>query len=604
MFKRELLIGYLIITTLGCASSQKFSESTYYDSAFNDRNRAPASMNPPSNVDKIDSVHLKTQGDYHFAVAEALSFEGKHQKAIEELKQVLVYDPDSYIVPMKISGEYIKLGMLSEAIEHAEDSVNKNKNFADSRILLGGLYSTLRIFEKAKTEYETALKLNPDHTEVPIYLGAVYSELKMYDKAVAAFESLLKNEDFNQTHLVHYYVGRVRFEQGGKKYFKAAMQAFERSLKIKPEHVDTVLSLAATRFKIGERDQAIKTLQTYQTEQGPSTRVAEQLVELYIEDEKYDKAYDQLVILEKAPNEDMLNVKVRMALISIEQKKYEKASAKLNEVLQLVPESDKIRFYLAAVYEEMGKSEESVAEYLKIPASSQYYSDSVVHATYLLKQKKDYDKALSVAEQAYKEKSDSAQFIAIYSSLLDETGQSSRAVKILSAAVEKFPENVQLRFFLGAVHDRVGNRKESLSNMRKVIELDPNHVQGLNYLAFTLAEIGEELEAAEIFVKRALAMEPNDGFILDTFGWVKFKQGDYRAAIKILEKAYTHQPTESIIAEHLGDVYYKQQLVEKAKSMYKRAYDLESNENKLREIKSKISAIENQIFDRAPAAAP
>jgi tetratricopeptide (TPR) repeat protein len=300
----------------------------------------------------------------------------------------------------------------------------------------------------------------------------------------------------------------------------------------------------------------------------------------------------------------MLNVKVRMALISIEQKKYEKASAKLNEVLQLVPESDKIRFYLAAVYEEMGKSEESVAEYLKIPASSQYYSDSVVHATYLLKQKKDYDKALSVAEQAYKEKSDSAQFIAIYSSLLDETGQSSRAVKILSAAVEKFPENVQLRFFLGAVHDRVGNRKESLSNMRKVIELDPNHVQGLNYLAFTLAEIGEELEAAEIFVKRALAMEPNDGFILDTFGWVKFKQGDYRAAIKILEKAYTHQPTESIIAEHLGDVYYKQQLVEKAKSMYKRAYDLESNENKLREIKSKISAIENQIFDRAPAAAP
>ncbi len=604
MFKRELLIGYLIITTLGCASSEKFSESTYYDSAFNDRNRAPASMNPPSNVDKIDSVHLKTQGDYHFAVAEALSFEGKHQKAIEELKQVLVYDPDSYIVPMKISGEYIKLGMLSEAIEYAEDSVNKNKNFADSRILLGGLYSTLRIFEKAKTEYETALKLNSDHTEVPIYLGAVYSELKMYDKAVAAFESLLKNEDFNQTHLVHYYVGRVRFEQGGKKYFKAAMQAFERSLKIKPEHVDTVLSLAATRFKIGERDQAIKTLQTYQTEQGPSTRVAEQLVELYIEDEKYDKAYDQLVILEKAPNEDMLNVKVRMALISIEQKKYEKASAKLNEVLQLVPESDKIRFYLAAVYEEMGKPDESVAEYLKIPASSQYYSDSVVHATYLLKQKKDYDKALSVAEQAYKEKSDSAQFIAIYSSLLDETGQSSRAVKILSSAVEKFPENVQLRFFLGAVHDRVGNRKESLTNMRKVIELDPNHVQGLNYLAFTLAEIGEELEAAEIFVKRALAMEPNDGFILDTFGWVKFKQGEYREAIKILEKAHTHQPKESIIAEHLGDVYYKQQLVEKAKSMYKRAYDLESNENKLKEIKSKISAIENQIFDRAPAAAP
>jgi tetratricopeptide (TPR) repeat protein len=606
MFKSKLLIVWIGLFGVGCATTEyrSASESTYYDAAFNDRNRAPASMQPPSSVDHIDEVHFKTQADFHFSVAEALSYEGKHQRAIEELKKVLIYDPSSYIVPMKIAGEYIKLGMLSEAIEHAEASVERNTKFADSRVLLGGLYSTLRLFEKARIEYEVARKIEPDHTEVPIYLGAVYSELKLYDKAVVSFESLLKNDEFKQQHLAHYYSGRVRFEQGGKKFLKAAKEAFERSLKIKPDHIDSALSLAATFVRLGNQDLAKKTLQTFQTEQGPSTRVAEQLVEFFIEEAQYELAYEQLTLLEKSNPEDALNVKVRMALISIEQKKFDQAITKLKEVLSLVPESDKIRFYLAAVYEELGKGDQAVEEYLKIPAMSQFYPDSVAHATYLLKQKKDLQSALKVAESAYESRKDYPQFVAIYSSLLDETGQSSLAVKILSTAVEKHPENVQLRFFLGAIEDRIGNRKDSLASMRRVVELDPNHVQGLNYLAFTLAEMGEELEAAEIFVKRALSIEPHDGFILDTLGWVKFKQGEYAEAIKILEKAFHIQPKESIIAEHLGDVYFKQQLVEQAKVMYKKAYDLEENEQKLKEIKNKISVIENQIFNRVPASSP
>jgi tetratricopeptide (TPR) repeat protein len=606
MFKSSLLIVLTVLVHLGCASTSHQSNDgkPYYDAAFNDRNRAPASMQPPPNAEKIDEVHLKTQGDFHFSVAEALSFEGKHQRAIEELKQVLIYDPNSYIVPMKIAGEYIKLGMLSEAIEHAESSVEKNPQFADSRILLGGLYSTLRLFEKAKMEYETAKKIDPDHTEVPIYLGAVYSELKFYDKAVASFESLLKNDDFKQLHLASYYSGRVRFEQGGTKNLKAAKDAFERSLKIKPDHIDSVLSLSATLVRLGNQEVAKRRLQAFQIEQGPSTRVAEQLVEFFIEEAQYDLAYEQLSILEKSNPEDSLNVKVRMALISIEQKNFEKAIIKLREVLSLVPESDKIRFYLAAVFEELGKNDEAIDEYLKIPSASQFYPDSVAHATFLLKQKKDLAGALKVAKSAYVSRPDFPQFVAIYSTLLDETGQSSSAVKILSEALEKVPENVQLRFFLGAIEDRIGNKKESLANMRKVVELDPNHVQGLNYLAFSLAEMGQELEAAEIFVKRALSIEPHDGFILDTLGWVKFKQGQYAEALKILEKAFHMQPKESIIAEHLGDVYFKQQLVDQAKVMYRKAYDLEENEQKLKEIKNKISVIENQIFNRVPAAAP
>lgn len=578
--------------------------AVYHEASYNDKNRAPASLSPKvlssEGAEILDPVYVRTQADYHYAMGEAYSLDGKAEKAVESFKMVKVYDPTSALIPQRLAAEYVKLGMLTEALELAEESVQKDDKLVSAKLLLGGLYSSFKQYNKAIQQYEKILKIEPDNTEAPLYLGAVFAEQKQYEKSIKYFESLAKNEDFKSQHMAYYYIGRVRMDQNSKASLKAAEAAFKKAIELKPSHADVALSLANLYLKLNQEDKAIELLKKFQIEQGPNSRVAETLAQLFMEKEDYDSAYSQLEILESS--DEGLNIKVKMALILIEQKKYKPAVKKLEEILAQVPESDKILFYLAAVYEEINNYDKAIDYFTKIPSTSQFYGEAVVHATYLLKSQKRIDEALSIAKSAYEQRKDNPQIYTVYASMLDESKDYKTASEILSEGIKNYPDHVQMKFFMGTIHDRLGNKEQVIYYMREVLSLDPDHIQGLNYLAYTFADENKNLDEAEQLARKALSLDPKDGYILDTLGWVLFKKGQVQDSIKILEAAHKVQPNESIIAEHLGDAYYKQQLIDKAKIMYKKAAENETDHKKIKDIRAKIFALEKQDTNRSPAS--
>lgn len=613
--KFSLVLFFMVFTVMmaSCVSSPITAISAdhhvFYDSAMNDHNRAPASMAPPrmvvDGVDHLDPVYMRTQADYYFSMGEAQSLDGNHQKAVESFKLVLVYDADSAQVNLRLAAEYVKMGMVTEALDYAEKSVRLKPQFIDGRLLLGGLFSTLKVYGKAIAQYEEVLKLEPDNTEAPMYIGAVYAEQKQFDKAIKYFEKLGKNPDYATPHLAWYYVGRIRTEQVGKNNLKLAEVAYKKALELKPDHVETVLALGQLLTRMDQEDKTIVLYKNFQREHGPAPRLAEILAQSYLEQEKYNEAYEQFEILERY-SDDGLNAKVKMALVLIEQKKYPLAIEKLSEVLKQVPDSDKIRFYLAAIYEEIKKPLEAIENFAKIPNESQYFGEAIVHATYLMKQNNQSSEALALVTKALEKRADIPQFYAVQASLFDEKGDYKKAAQILEKGSQKFPENVQIRFFLGTISDRLGEKEKVVSHMNKVIEMDPNHVQGLNYLAFTYAESNKNLDEAEKLVRRALIIEPNDGYVMDTLGWILYKKGKFQDSVRVLEAAYKNQPNESVIAEHLGDAYNKNQLSEKARKMYQRAAESETDESKINQIRQKITSLEGQELksSRNPASNP
>ena len=608
-YTRTAIIAPLLISLTGCATftSNESGTAPYYEASFNDHNRAPASLAPQPISTKdgqatLDPLYMRTQADYYFSMGEAYALEGNSSKAIESFKMTLIYDANSPAVNMRLAAEYLKQGMISESLAQAEEAVNKDSKNIDARLLLGGLYSSMKLYPKAMDQYQTVIKLQPNNTEAPLYIGALYSEQKQSDKAVKYFESLLKNPEYSTPYLARYYIGRVRMEQPEAKYQKAAEESFKKAMKLKPDFADSVLSLGTMYTKQKNEAKALTLYRTYQKENAPSPKIAEVLAQTYIEQGKYELAYEQLEVLEQYSDEP-LNIKMKMALILIEQKRYEVAVDKLEQILKDAPESDKIRFYLAAVYEETRQNEKAVREFKKIPATSTYYGESTVHAAYLLKGLGRLDEALELVSKGLAERKDQPQIYAMYASLLDEKTDYKGAAKILSQGLEKFPENAQLRFYYGTINDRMGNKEVVVSEMKKVLELDPNHVQGMNYLAFTWAEMGQNLPDAEKLARRAMELEPKDGYVLDTLGWILYKQSKFAESVKFLEAAHKYQATVSVIAEHLGDAYYKQSMVDKAKKMYRKAADLETDKNKVQEIRAKITAIEKQELNpRLPAS--
>src|SRR5690606_20466948 len=111
--------------------------------------------------------------------------------------------------------EYVKLGLLTEAIENAEKATQVDANFVDARLWLGGLYSSLKIYPSAIAQYEQVLKIEPGNLEAPLYLGAVWAERGEFEKAISFFDKLLRSPQYTTPHLAHYYVGRVYMEQKG-----------------------------------------------------------------------------------------------------------------------------------------------------------------------------------------------------------------------------------------------------------------------------------------------------------------------------------------------------------------------------------------------------
>lgn len=576
-------------------------QAAYKNSALTNLNPAPETLSPPdmqnSENPTIDSVYLQAQSDYHFTLGESLSLEGNSEKAIEEFKLTLIYDPNSVAVRLRLSMEYVRQGLLSEAIEQAELGVKMDPKSVDGRLLLGGLYSSLKMYEVALQQYQAILEFEPNHEDARIYIGAILAEKKEYDQAVKIFTGLAKISSKATKYQAYYYIGRIRAEQGGEQNYQRAEKAFAQALNLNPRDAETVLALAKL-YEVREKNkQLLSLLESFHERFGPHPRVAQQLSNIYLEKEKYQAAIKQLEYLEGFEPEN-LNLKFRLGLLFVEIKEYESAAEKFEKLLTLQPDSDRTRFYLGAVYEELKRYNEAVVHFQKIPAGSSFFVDATIHSAYLTKLQGKFDQSVKIMEKAISQRDDVPQFYAFYASLLDDKRDYTRAAKMLTSAVSKFPKNTQLLFFLGSMHDRLNNTSETIANMKKVLAVDPNHVQALNYLAYTYAEHNQNLDEAEMLARKALTFQPKDGYILDTLGWILFKQDRVKEAIPMLEAAYREKSTESIIAEHLGDAYYKYELVDKARKMYLKAVDSETDERKIQEIRDKIVSIDQQLQNR------
>jgi Flp pilus assembly protein TadD len=131
--------------------------------------------------------------------------------------------------------------------------------------------------------------------------------------------------------------------------------------------------------------------------------------------------------------------------------------------------------------------------------------------------------------------------------------------------------------------------------MKKAIELNPQNAAALNYLGYTWAEMGVQLEEAENLIMRALKIEPNDGFYVDSLGWVYYQKGDYPRAVEQLERAVEITVDDPAIIEHLADAYDKVGKTDRALARYREALKNSKENDQIKRIQEKIQRLEKKI---------
>jgi tetratricopeptide (TPR) repeat protein len=120
-------------------------------------------------------------------------------------------------------------------------------------------------------------------------------------------------------------------------------------------------------------------------------------------------------------------------------------------------------------------------------------------------------------------------------------------------------------------------------DIREILKTEPDNAHALNALGFTLADQTDRYAEAYSYLKRAIEIMPDDAAIIDSFGWVNYRLGNYEEAIRLLRSALS-QSDDSEISAHLGEVLWVSGAQEEAKNIWQRALKKAPDDPLLQEI--------------------
>ena len=132
-----------------------------------------------------------------------------------------------------------------------------------------------------------------------------------------------------------------------------------------------------------------------------------------------------------------------------------------------------------------------------------------------------------------------------------------KSLKIYEKLINQFPDNERLIFLYASNLDKVNKWKQAKNLFLELLKKNPNDTYTLNYISYKLALRDEDLDYALNLIKKALTLDPENGYFLDTIGWVEFKRKNYEKSVFYLEKASTLLPNSDEVLDHLGDCYLK-----------------------------------------------
>jgi len=136
-----------------------------------------------------------------------------------------------------------------------------------------------------------------------------------------------------------------------------------------------------------------------------------------------------------------------------------------------------------------------------------------------------------------------------------DAGDVDRGLKVLDWGVLQYPDSVDMHYALAATYEQAGRIADALRELSALVKARPDDPTALNALGYTLADHDKHLSQARALIERAHAAAPKNAAILDSMGWVRFRQGKTDQALPYLAEAYADDRSGDIAA-HLGEVQW------------------------------------------------
>ncbi len=241
----------------------------------------------------------------------------------------------------------------------------------------------------------------------------------------------------------------------------------------------------------------------------------------------------------------------------------------------LDPAKDETKILMARMMVRSKHTKEAIDFYKSIQPGSDAYLEAQRSAAELLEEDGDIDGSIAFLEKAYQSDKDVNALIQI-GDVYRRAEKHLDAIKAYDRAEEALGGKVgsdfwHLLYARGMSYERSGNLTKAESDLEGALKFQPNHPYLLNYLGYSWADQGKKLDKALELIAKAAKLKPDDGYIVDSLGWVYYKMGQYNEAAAELEKAVEMVPYDPTINDHLGDAYWRVGRKNEARFQWQRA---------------------------------
>jgi tetratricopeptide (TPR) repeat protein len=260
--------------------------------------------------------------------------------------------------------------------------------------------------------------------------------------------------------------------------------------------------------------------------------------------------------------------------------------------LYLRPDFPSAQLLLSEIDQRWGRLDDAAAVLLGVNEKSELRSTAERLAMVVLDKAKEDDRALKVGQAAVKSHPADMDMLLSYADLLREKNKFPEAIAAYNTALSKILPTSNRKglalYHRGIAYQQSHQWPQAESDLLAALQLRPDDPGLLNYLAFSWADQGVNLDRARTMLERAIQLVPDDGAIVDSLGWCMYRSGDYEEAIKQLERAVSLDANDATINDHLGDAYWRVGRQIEARSQWEKAERLSDDKALTEQIRTKL----------------
>ena len=287
---------------------------------------------------------------------------------------------------------------------------------------------------------------------------------------------------------------------------------------------------------------------------------------------------EQLRTTDAAPAE----IDRRLALLAFQAGDMKEAQQRFAELAARGEANDAALLYLADIAARDGDTDAALAGYRRL-ADSSVALPARSRAASLLLARRNRTEALTLLDDYAAEHPESQFELTLAKArLLADHGEAETGLALLNTALERHPQHPSIQYDRAVILEQAGRVHESAEALDQLLVERPDDPVLLNALGYTLADHGLQLSRAESLIRRALVTMPDNPAALDSLGWVRFRQGDTKGAIPVLERAYT-LGRDAEIAAHGGEALWVSGQHQQARTVWAAALAREPDSPALKE---------------------